>query len=65
MHMMVGFDMEAANDANDGNQSHERLMQISGFHYIQILDCLLLPLCINRRRWAFTSDEYDACLSFH
>ncbi|KAI6670513.1 hypothetical protein NL676_005398 [Syzygium grande] len=29
VHMMVGFDMEAANDANDGNQSHERLMQIS------------------------------------
>ncbi|KAL3719391.1 hypothetical protein ACJRO7_004362 [Eucalyptus globulus] len=29
VHMMVGFDMEAANDANDGNQSRERLMQIS------------------------------------
>lgn len=40
MHMMVGFDMEAANDANNGNQSHERLMQISGCHYIQFIDCL-------------------------
>lgn len=40
VHMMVGFDMEAINDANNGNQIHERLMQISGCHHIQFIDCL-------------------------